>query len=365
MCKGGYLRLRPGKVLRVLDSRPGCQELLVEVEGEKEKALALEGFCGSAAPGDPVLLNTTAVALGLGSGGYHFVVANLNHPVLEPSEPGHIMKLRYTPAQLKVLAVEEPESPYHPIMREATSLEGTPVVALELHSQLAAVAAALWQASGGRVRVVYVMTDGGALPLVFSRTVAELRHRGLLASTVTVGHAFGGELEAVTLHSGLLAARHVAGADVIVAGMGPGVVGTSTPLGTTAVGQGEIVNAAGVLDGRVVIPLRLSFADLRARHQGISHHTLTVLQRVSLVSGWVPLPRLSPSREALVWEQLEAAGVPRRHRVLSLEAESALMALKAMALQVTTMGRGAEEEPEFFLAAGAAGLWAWHLLHLA
>ena len=45
-------------------------------------------------------------------------------------------------------------------------------------------------------RVVYVMSDQGALPMAFSRSVAELRASGLLAGTVTVGQAFGGDLEA-------------------------------------------------------------------------------------------------------------------------------------------------------------------------
>lgn len=365
MVSNARLRLRPGKVVRVLDKRADLVEVLVEVEGREEKAIILESFTGEAAVGDPVLLNTTAVAKGLGSGGYHFVVANLRRVVLDPPEPGHIMKLRYTPAQIKVLAVEEPDSPYHTVMRQAVSLEGTPVVALELHSQLAPVAAAVWRAGKGRLRLVYVMTDGGALPLSLSRTVAELRERRLLAATVTVGHAFGGDLEAVTLHSGLLAAKHVTRADIIVAGIGPGVVGTGTPLGTTAVGQGEIANAAWALGGRPIVPLRLSFADPRPRHRGVSHHTLTVLQRVSLAPCWVPLPWLPPPKEALVWQQLSETEIPARHRVVALDATPALAALEALEIQVSTMGRGLEEDREFFLAAGAAGLWAVHLLSLS
>ena len=80
-------------------------------------------------------------------------------------------------------------------------------------------------------RVVYVMSDQGALPMAFSRSVAELRASGLLAGTVTVGQAFGGDLEAVTLHSGLLAARLALGAELVVVSQGPGNLGTGTRWG--------------------------------------------------------------------------------------------------------------------------------------
>jgi len=256
---------------------------VVLVDGREDRAVAYEAFTGGLKPGDEVWLNTTAAARGLGSGGYHFVVAHLNpHASLDAPAGGHIMKLRYTPGQLKVMAVEEPESPFHALLRDADNLGGTPVVALELHSQVAPVAAAVWRRGRGKLRLVYIMTDGGALPLPFSRSVATLKEKGLLAATVTVGHAFGGEFEAVNVHSGLLAARHAGRADVIVVGMGPGVVGTETRFGTTAIEQGEVVNAAHVLGGQAVAALRIGFGDSRERHVGVSHHTITALGLVAL-----------------------------------------------------------------------------------
>jgi hypothetical protein len=356
--RGPLVRLRPGKVLRIITSRPGLVEAAVLVEGREEKAVGYTAFAGELRPGDAVLLNTTAVAKGLGSGGYHFVVANLARPELDAPAVGHIMKLRYTPAQIKVLAVEEPESPHHEKLRETENLGGTPVVALELHSQLAPVAAAVWQKGRGRLRLVYVMTDGAALPLPFSRTAGELKEKGVLAATVTVGHAFGGDFEAVNVYSGLLAAKHAAGADVIVVGMGPGVVGTGTRFGTTAIEQGEVVNAAHVLGGQPVAALRLSFADLRPRHRGVSHHTITALGRVALAPATVAVPVLAPERAEVVWEQLEQAGIAQRHRLVTVDATSVFSALDELGLQVSTMGRGLDMDPEFFLAAGAAGLVA-------
>ncbi|MEW6172860.1 MAG: DUF3866 family protein [Bacillota bacterium] len=359
--RGPLVRLRAGKVLKIIDSRPGIIEVMVAVEGREEKAVAYEAFTGGLAPGDEVLLNTTAVARGLGSGGYHFVVASLSPRSLDAPETGHIMKLRYTPAQIKVMAVEEPESPFHPVLENASDLGGAPVVALELHSQLAPVAAAVWRHSGGRLRLVYVMTDGAALPLPFSRTVAALKEKGLLTATVTAGHAFGGDFEAVNVYSGLLAARYACGADVIVIGMGPGVVGTGTRFGTTAIEQGEVVNAAGVLNGKPIAVLRLSFADRRERHRGVSHHTLTALGSVALVPCAVPVPVMETEKTALVLRQLDAAGVTGRHRVETVDGAGTFDALDELDLKVSTMGRGRDAEPEFFLAAGAAGIVAARL----
>lgn len=352
---GPLVRIRPGRIIKITSSRPGLVEVAVEVEGREQKAIAYTAFTGGIEPGDEVLLNTTAVAKGLGSGGYHFVVSRLDRQLTDAPEKGHIMKLRYTPAQIKVLAAEEPESPFHKILREADGLDGAPVVALELHSQLAPVAAAVWKRGEGRLRLVYVMTDGAALPISFSRTVAALKEKGLLAATVTVGHAFGGDFEAVNVFSGLLTAKYAGGADAIVVGMGPGVVGTGTRFGTTAIEQGEVVNAAHVLRGRPVAALRLSFADPRSRHLGVSHHTLTALGRVALAPAMVPVPVIEPEKAALVNEQLRSAGVAERHRLVSVNAADTFGALDELGIEVATMGRGREAEPEFFLAAGAAG----------
>ena len=75
------LRLRRGTVVALDSARPGAQELTVEVEGERAPALAYPALTGPIRVGDEVVLNTTAVALGLGTGGFHLVVA------VEDAEP--------------------------------------------------------------------------------------------------------------------------------------------------------------------------------------------------------------------------------------------------------------------------------------
>ena len=119
------------------------------------------------------------------------------------------------------------------------------------------------------------MSDGAGLPLALSDLVAELQAKELLAATITYGHAFGGDYEAVSVFSALAVARHVAHADAAVVAMGPGIVGTNTRLGFSGMEVGTILDAAHALDGVAIACLRISFADERPRHYGLSHHSAT------------------------------------------------------------------------------------------
>jgi hypothetical protein len=192
------------------------------------------------------------------------------------------------------------------------------------------------------------MTDGGALPAWFSRTLDGLRDR--LAGTVTTGQAFGGDLEASTLHTGLLAARHVLHADVTVVSQGPGNLGTGTAWGFSGVAVGEAVNAIGTLGGRPVGSLRISTGDARARHRGVSHHSLTAYGRVALLPADLPVPDSLPA-------EIEAALQPltERHRLVRVPTDGLDEALRASPVPLSTMGRGLDQDHLYFLAAAVAG----------
>jgi hypothetical protein len=347
------MRLRWGSVRSIRRDVAGLQELDVQIAGaENGVAICYPELSGSCVVGDAVLLNVTAVELGLGTGGKHFVVARaqaageLDHP-----SGGHIMKLRYTPLQRDVLAVESPESPHHDIMASANSLAGMPVVCCGLHSQVPLVAAAAKQADAS-LKVAYCMTDSASLALALSDNVRASVEAGLLDATITCGQAFGGELEAVNVHSGLLAARHVARADVAIVAIGPGVVGTTTPFGHGGVAQGEAVNAVASLGGSPVAVLRMSFADARERHRVISHHTLTALSRIALAEAIVPVPLLPDELAEQVDEVLEESGIASRHHCANA---AAALPPDLRGIRVSTMGRGPAEDPAFFSAAYAAG----------
>lgn len=353
------IRWRDGRVARVGREWPGAVELDVAVGEETLRALAYPALVGRPEPGDRVLLNATALELGLGTGGYALVVALPDRLPPDAAEPGHLVKARYTPLQPTVLGVDEQDSPYHHALADADDLTGMPVVTADLHSALPAVLAGLYDGEP-QARAAYVMTDGGALPLSFSRTVAGLREAGWLVGTVTVGQAYGGDLEAVTLHTGLLAARHVLGAQVAVVAQGPGNLGTGTRWGFSGVSAGEAVNAAAVLGGRPVAALRVSDRDPRERHRGVSHHSLTAYGRVALALADVPVPLLDGELGERV--RRECAPLAERHRIVEVGVDGLYDALRACPVPLSSMGRGLDDDPGCFLTSGAAGRHAATLL---
>jgi hypothetical protein len=330
-------------VTEVLSERPGLQRVRLE-DG---RAYVLTQLTGTVAVGDDVVVNTTAVELGLGTGGWHVVHWNLARDEWSEPGPGHIMKLRYTSLQVDAGAAEESSESSD----ADEGLDGMPVVVCSLHSQVPGVAAMI-KAIDPTLAVSYVMTDGAALPLAFSDLVVALRDRGLIDGTITAGHAFGGDLEAVTVASALSLARHRQRVDVVVVAMGPGVVGTGTRLGTTALEVATVADTAAWLGGQPVVCPRLSDTDERPRHRGISHHTLTALDAVRSTVR-VALPERPEPWVLDVGEPAPVLDVVPVADVGEL--------LAGHDLRVTTMGRGPDQEPSFFAACGAAGVVAARL----
>ncbi|MEO5678613.1 MAG: DUF3866 family protein, partial [Acidimicrobiales bacterium] len=332
---------RTGRVTRFLSTRRGLQRVEIDLGGRLDRAYVLTGLVGPVAEGDEVVVNTTAVDLDLGTGGWHVVHWNLARTAWRHDGGGHVMKLRYTSLQADTGVAEEVNG-YEP----PPGLGGRPVVACFLHSQLPCVAAAFATAAPGR-RLVYVMTDDGALPLALSDLVAGLEDAGLLAASVTAGHAFGGDHEAVNLASALDVAVACAGADAVVVAPGPGVVGTGTARGFSGLSVAGTIDAAAQAGGRPVLAVRFSGADPRARHRGVSHHvtaTLSCTHHRTLL----PIPvgeRPDPLPPGLAAHELRTV-----EDVPDVDAR-----LRAAGLVVTTMGRSAADDPAFFRWSAAAG----------
>ena len=346
--------------------RDGYSELIVTVDERdgEARAVCYPQLTGAAVVGERVLLNTTAVDLGLGTGGMHFVVARAAatngvsfEEAMQP-DAGHLMKLRYTPHQLNVLSVEAQESPYHKIMENRDSLEGVPVVCCGLHSQVPLVAAAIKKAMPS-LRVAYVMDDAAALAASLSTVLAQSLDAELIDVSVSTGQAFGGQIEAINLHSGLLAAVHVGGCDVLITSIGPGLAGTGTPFGHGGVAQGEAINAVASLGGAAIACLRMSQADERTRHLGISHHSLTALSRVALAPATIAVPYMS--EDSPVYEQVnqELDELPSMVEHMAFQLEQSFYDSDALrGVTVKTMGRNYDDDPIFFEAAAAAGATA-------
>lgn len=317
------LSVTRGRVTAIVERHEG----LVRLEVDGAPCVAYPDLTGPVALNDEVLVNVQARELALGSGGFDVLYANLTRGLELPAEEGaHVMKLPYAPLQAAAAHGEEAGE-------LAEALGGMPVVCCSLHSQLAPACAGL----GEGLRVAYVQLEGGALPLPLSDAVRALKERGLVASTVSAGPCFGGEVECVNAASALAWAAS-AGHDAAVCAIGPGIVGTGSFLGHGGLAAAEAANAAAALGGSPVLAPRISTADERERHRGLSHHTRAVLSLClgEVAVAWpagltMPPPESRVEVDVQGWEEA-CAGLPLSH-----------------------MDRGPADDPWFFAAAFAAG----------
>jgi len=307
------LSLRRGTVTAIGEEH----DRLVRLEVDGAACIAYPRLTGPVAVGDDVLVNVQARELALGSGGFDIVYANLTRGLgLEAEDGAHVMTLPYTPLQAAVRHAEEEDG-------LAASLAGTPVVCCTVHSQVVPVCAAL-----RGLRVAYVQVEGGALTVALSDALRALREQALLAHVVAAGPCVEAEVQCVNVYSAL--AWCATRVDAVVCSVGPGLVGTGTDLGHGAVAAATAANAASALGGRPILAVRISERDERERHRGVSHHTSTVesLCLGDVIVAWPEAADASGWREA-------CAGLP-----------------------LSFMGRGPDEEPQFFESAYAAGLLA-------
>jgi Protein of unknown function (DUF3866) len=308
---------------------------LVRCEVDGAPCIAYPRQTGAVEVGDTVLVNTQARDLGLGSGGFDVLYANLTRGLaLKPAPSTHVMMLPYTGGQSASGCVEERD----PL---ADHLEGMPVVCSGLHSQLAPIVAGI----GTGVRTAYAQLGGGALPVALSDTLRLLKTRQLIETAIAVAPCLDGDVQVVSIASALAWAKEK-GFDVVVCGIGPGVVGTGSEYGHGGLALADAANAAGALGGRAIVTVRYSSADQRERHRGVSHHTRSAVRlilgpyEVAWPSGLEPDASLGGYVEVQVdgWRE-ETANLPLSH-----------------------MGRQQSDDPWFFAAAYAAGRYARSLL---
>lgn len=360
------LRWERGTVSAVTSSWPGVDRLEIDLDDGAGtlSAIAYAELTGRPRVGEHVLLNTNAVRRELGTGGDAMVVAR---PEVLPEAAevrGHMVKARYTPMQTMVDALDDPDSVHYATVREATGIDGMPVVVADLHSSLPAIIAGV-RARRRSTRIAYVHTDAAALPAAYSKSAARLREAGLVASVISSGQSFGGDLEAVTVHSALLGARHVVGADVAIVIQGPGNLGTGTGWGFSGIQTAESLHAASVLGGVPIATLRVSEADDRERHRGLSHHSSTAYGRALLAPVHLPVLPRTDSRynsfhesvrkqvKSTILKPAKKRGV--LHHLTEVDAKGLRDALEEMPVRLTTMGRTLAEDYASFQYAALAG----------
>ncbi len=319
--------LRRARVLTVSDELAEVELLEGPLAGESVPGV----FLGSPpAPGEEVAANTVGLEMGLGTGGVAVILPSPDASARAPINDDHFVKLPYTPLQF----------PAHP-PPQAEDLSGVPVVVLPLHSHLAPACCAAAALRPG-CSVAFLWHEGGALPVALSRTVRELKEKRLLHAVVSAGSCFGGDLEAPNAYAGLLAAA-TGGADLVLAGIGPGVVGTAATFAHGGMAAALALNAACALGAEPVLAPRLSSSDPRERHRGLSHHTRAALQ-AALAGCRVAFPATC---------EVPTEGLPDRHHYVLVEAGAAGLQ-ERFGVTFESMGRRYEDDPVFFDAAVAA-----------
>ena len=360
------LRWERGTVSAVTSSWPGVDRLEIDLDDGAGtlSAIAYEELTGRPRAGEQVLLNTNAVRRELGTGGDAMVVARTEVLPEAAEVRGHMVKARYTPMQTMVDALDDPDSEHYETVRAATGIDGMPVVVADLHSSLPAIVAGI-RARRRSARIAYVHTDAAALPAVYSKSAARLREANLLTAVISAGQSFGGDLEAVTVHSALLGARHVVGADVAIVIQGPGNLGTGTGWGFSGIQTAESLHAASVLGGVPIATLRVSEADERERHRGLSHHSSTAYGRALLAPVHLPVLPRTDSRynsfhesvrkqvKSTILKPAKKRGV--LHNLTEVDAKGLRDALEEMPVRMTTMGRTLAEDYASFQYAALAG----------
>lgn len=348
------LTLRRGVVVEI-------DPLTVQVGDEARPAWADTSLVGSVAAGDEVIVNTEALDLGLGSGGFDIVHVNLTRGLEGggASRDEHVMKLNYTSLQHGVKPVETPlgEGP-----GPGSAALSAPVLVLPLHGHLAPAA---WAAASIRpgLKIGYLQTAGGALPGSLSKDVVGLRERGLLAGHVAAGPAYGAEHEAISTVGALEAAAGRLEWEAVLCGPGPGILGSGTEYGHGGIAALENAHAALALGLPTLLSPRISSSDPRPRHRGLSHHTATTLDLL-LGSVRVPVPEIDLAGWPTGDLGTDAVDLPSvldalhdvcddRHDVIVEPVDMEGYARSGLAAR--TMGRTIEEDPLFFAAALAAG----------
>lgn len=320
--------MRRARVISVSEEQAELELLDGPLAGRSAAGLFYRDLGPAPSPGEMVMANTVGLEMGLGTGGVAIIMPSSDGEV--PRNEDHFVKLPYTPLQF-------PASP----APQAETLGGVPVVVLPLHSHLAPACCAAAALRSG-CRVAFVWQEGGALPVGFSDSVRQLKRRGLLHAVVSSGNCFGGDFESPNVYAGFLAAA--ATADLVLAGIGPGIVGTATPYGHGGMSSAIALNAALSLGAEPVLVPRISRADARERHRGLSHHTRAALS-ATLGGCRVAVPK--GAREGVT------GNLPALHSYVNASFDAAGLE-ERFGVTFRSMGRSYSEDMVFFDAAAGA-----------
>ncbi|WP_035186192.1 DUF3866 family protein [Alteribacter aurantiacus] len=330
------------------------------------QTLTVDGGCGSAVlykayfprvePGDKVKINVTATQLNLGTGGFDFVMNvedRKSHSIGE--QKGHIIKGRYLPIQHSMLTVESPEQHLEaPYFNQKLNLNGKPILLCELHSMLP-VLWGLFEENDKEGNLIAIIDDSAALALPVSNHLQSLKTNSRMA-TISIGQAFGGDFEAINLVTALQFVMNIDPKATVVVTVGPGGVGTATRYGFSAIRMAEWANIIGKGNGNPIWTPRLSEADKRERHLGLSHHTMTALTEFTYAKSVLTLP-VGEQADRYLMESVKKLEQFSHVEVIKV-CENLIKEWVERSLSNTgpihSMGRSFQEDPLYFSGVGTA-----------
>lgn len=360
------LSLEIGRVIEIFYQDDKIQILNVENKSKSliEKAINYIDETGKCSLMDMVIINTIGNRLKLGTGGYNLVYLNMSNNLKEEEIPGrkygHIIKMKYTPGQLRVKTVEEYVE-YKNIFDVKPQLAPKPVVYAILHSMLFPLVTTI-KSINPNINISCVYTYGGAMNANNSFTLKNLKSKGLVNSIITAGECYGGDYESINIATGMLFALNHLNCDIIIVCCGPGVAGSSTLLGFSTFDFIGSIYTAKILGLCPVLIPRISMADKRERHKGVSMQSIAILQSIDFS---VHLPIYKDNEDTLSFDlicnQLSEYNIINKHNVHIIDDEIIKKAMDNLSTDIRVMGRNYTEDPCFFKNCSSAGVYSVEL----
>lgn len=352
--------LEQGIILSIDDSWRAVQVATIKIGNRNIKGLLYNYLVGIGEIGDKVVVNTNALRLSLGTGGYGFVTHIIDKYPQYKTSYGHIIKNRYTPFQIAVDALDDPKSPYHDVFNKYDDIDRMPVIVADLHSALLPICLGILydaQYRKNKINIVYIMVDSASLPVFFSKTVSQLLNNDIINAVISTEQSFGGTHEVSTIINALIAAKYILKADVCIVIQGPGNVGTDTKYGFSGIKLSSVIHYVDILNGINVGMLRISSSDKRKRHYGISHHSLTLFDKLINSSVTLPLPNVQGDK---FWNTIyqDIDTLTKKHNIIKVDIDFDIdILLKSQSIPLETMGRSYKDDIAYFLIAVTVGYY--------
>lgn len=362
------LSLETGRVIEIIYMDDKLQILNIENEKQPliEKAINYILETGLCSVGDLVVINTIGNRLELGTGGYNLIYLNMSNKSKEEQVPdrkqGHIIKMKYTPGQIRVKAIEE-SIEYKKIFAKKTKLLPKPVIYTILHSMISPLVKSIKYVKPDTI-ITCVYTYGGAMNANNSFTLKKLRASGAINSVITTGECYGGDYEAINIATGILFGFNRLNSDIIIVCCGPGVAGSSTYYGYSTfdfIGPIYITKLLGLCP--VLVP-RISMADNRERHMGVSMQSISILQNLDF-SVHLPVYRDNEDLEEFryIYNQLIKYEIIHKHKVQFIDDVIIKKSIDYISGETRVMGRSYIEDPWFFYNCSCTGVYSVELLN--